>query len=392
MTDYVRRSGVRNNAFRLMICCVLLVGAACTSQVVLTPPSPPAPPPPSAAVPTPTPQLDSSSAEPPQLPRIEEITFRSGPFRVVGDLRLPEGRGPHPVVLFVHGSGPADRTSNGSYLPVMERMAKAGYATFSWDKPGTGESTGQIEPNHVISQRAQILLDAIEVMKARSDIDPQQIGLAGISQGGYVMPRALSMSQDIAFMICVSCAGMSGVDQSTYQAMAQAMCAGVPSEKADRQKELLAELDAARLYETYDEYVRYREIIDALFGVASRAPKGYGFEVVPEEAWQVNDPKLESWWNPIEVVQHLTLPVLAFFGDRDTQIDPIQGAHAYREALVQGGNPNSRVELYAGVNHSMVLAETGCLDEATQTGESGTWTLAPGFLDTIEEWLTDLRR
>jgi len=65
----------------------------------------------------------------------------------------------------------------------------------------------------------------------------------------------------------------------------------------------------------------------------------------PQEAWQLNDPELESWWNPIEVIEQTTIPVLAFFGDKDTQIESNQGAHAYREALERAGNPNSRVEL-----------------------------------------------
>jgi pimeloyl-ACP methyl ester carboxylesterase len=336
--------------------------------------------------------LVDSNAGQPQPPRIEEISFRSGSFHVVGDLRLPEGTGPFPVVLFVHGSGPVDRISGGNYLPVMERMARAGYATFSWDKPGTGESTGQLDPSRVQRQRAQVVLDAIEVMKARPDIDPRQIGLAGISQAGYVMPRVLSTSKDVAFMICVSCAGHSGVDQSTFQAVAQAICAGAQEEKADQLTVLLAELDTARTYETYDEYVHYRELLDALVGIASYAPRGRGFEVVPQEAWQLNDPELESWWNPIEVIEQTTIPVLAFFGDKDTQIDPIQGAHAYREALERAGNPNSRVELIPGANHGMTLTETGCLDEPGLRNESGGWAIAPGFLDTIEVWLRDLHR
>ena len=65
---------------------------------------------------------------------------------MVGDLRLPARREPFPVVLFVHGSGDADRTMFGLYLPVMERMLQAGYAVFSWDKPGYGKSTGQQTP------------------------------------------------------------------------------------------------------------------------------------------------------------------------------------------------------------------------------------------------------
>ena len=47
-------------------------------------------------------------------------------------------------------------------------------------------------------------------------IEPGQIGLWGISQAGYVMPRVLLQSKDIAFMIAVSCPGMAGVDQGMY--------------------------------------------------------------------------------------------------------------------------------------------------------------------------------
>ena len=61
----------------------------------------------------------------PQPARTEEITFQSGEFTLVGDLRTPAGTGPFPVVLFVHGSGPADRTGFRSYLPIMERMLRA---------------------------------------------------------------------------------------------------------------------------------------------------------------------------------------------------------------------------------------------------------------------------
>ena len=99
------------------------------------------------------PPATSTSTATPQPPKIEEIAFESGSFHVVGDLRLPEGTGPFPVVVFVHGYGQVDRTMFGAFVPIMERMQRAGYATFAWDKPGTGESTGQIDPNHVFAQR-----------------------------------------------------------------------------------------------------------------------------------------------------------------------------------------------------------------------------------------------
>ncbi len=38
-----------------------------------------------------------------------------------------------------------------------------------------------------------------------------------------------------------------------------------------------------------------------------------------------NDPEIEHWWNPVGVVGQVTIPILAFFGDKDPQIDPVQG-------------------------------------------------------------------
>jgi len=246
---------------------------------------------------------------------------------------------------------------------MLERMLQAGYAVFSWDKPGVGKSTGQLSEARLLHERAQILLDAIEVMKARPDIDPHRIGLEGGSQAGYVMSLALSMSQDIAFMICNSCPGMSGADQSTYQPMALALCTGTPGGQADRRRELLAELDAARTYETYDQYVHYRRVIDELFSTASAAPRGYGFGVVPEEAWQLNDPEIEAWWNPIEVIRHTAIPVLVLLGDQDRRMDPLQAASAWQKALRETGNPRSRVELFPNANHDLIVSETGCPDD-----------------------------
>jgi pimeloyl-ACP methyl ester carboxylesterase len=390
-------------ALRSMLCGVLLAVAACSPRAIPVPPSDP-----------PVTEVSGEAASQTQQPRIEEITFQSGSFTLVGDLWLPGGPGPYPVILLNQGSGMDNRTNNGFTLPMMERMLQAGYAVFSWDKPGVGDSTGHLSSARVLHERAQILLDAIEVMKARPDIDPHRIGLEGGSQAGYVMSLVLSTSQDIAFMICNSCPGMSGFDQSTYQAMALALCTGTPEGQADRRQELLAELDAARTYETYDAYVHYREVIEALFGTALSVPQGYGFEVVPEEAWRLNDPEQETWWDPMEVIRHTTIPVLVLLGDQDRRMDPLQAAYAWREALEEAGNPNSRVELFPSANHDIVVSETGCPDDDQRWLEAyvrdrgyeslaaamsaiqenpeltSQFPYAPGYLDTIEEWLREL--
>jgi pimeloyl-ACP methyl ester carboxylesterase len=317
----------------------------------------------------------------------EEIAFRSGPFKVVGELRTPERQGPHPVILFVHGDGPNNRTSGRTYLPIMARMLRAGFATFAWDKPGTGESTGRIDRSRIAEQRSQIVLDAIALLKKRVDIDPRRIGLWGISQAGYVMPTVLSKTADVAFMIAVSCPGQAGVDQGIYLVTAQAVCAGLPKEDEAEVRSLLSAVERAR---TYQEYVRHKKRLMDYPALASITELGLNMRIKPEEEWHADDLSGPYYWNPIEVIERTTIPVLAFFGDKDTQVDPHQGLEAYRAALERAGNKNFRVELIPDADHNLVLSETGCLEERKSRSRSQWLSYAPPYLDVLEDWLRSL--
>jgi hypothetical protein len=292
-------------------------------------------------------------------------------------------------------------------------MLRAGYAVFSWDNPGAGESTGATERYRITQQQAQILLDAIEVMKTHPDIDSDRIGLWGVSMAGWVMPRALMESDDVAFLICQSCGSMSGQDEFVYLTAAQGYCGGVPEEDADRLEILLAELDEARTFDTYEGYLHYREALDELAALGSvTAPN----PVVSEAGWLKNDPDSPAW-SPVHVYEQVRIPVLAIWGERDTKIDPIRAAHAYRDALEQAGNSNYRVEVIPGADHTLAPSKTGCISEEGQTVErvveekgftledlealdpqdpvlltlGSAWPYVPAYLDLIEEWLRDLR-
>ncbi len=323
-----------------------------------------------------------------QQPSTQEIVFRSGPFKVVGDLRTPEGSGPYPVILFVHGDGPNNRTSGVTYPPIMERMHRTGHATFAWDKPGTGESTGRIDRSRLQEQRTQIVMDAIAAIKQHPDIDVSRIGLWGISQAGYVMPRVLERSEDIAFMIAVSCPGAAGVDQGSFLVTAQAVCAGLPEEDADRVEYLISKASWAQ---SYDEYVRYKSQLADYPALTAIAQLGFRIEVAPEDGWHADDLAGEYFWDPITVIERTTIPVLAFFGGNDTQIDPIQGAEAYQSALERAGNANFRVEIIPGTDHNIIVSETGCLEERRYRPRREWTNYAPQYLDILEEWLDKLR-
>jgi pimeloyl-ACP methyl ester carboxylesterase len=313
----------------------------------------------------------------------EEITFQSGPFNVVGELRTPPGDRAHPVVVFVHGDGPASRRN---YRLSRERALRAGYATFVYDKPGSGSSEPAYDRSSLFEQRTQVLLDAVATLKAHPAIDRERIGIWGISQAGYVMPQAVSRSEDIAFMIAVSCPGANSIDQSAFLLKAQCLCEEMTAAEAEAVEGHFAGLFVAQ---TYAEYLSHAEPL-----VANPVVVDIGFvsAVTPRDEWEPRDTRGQPFFNPITLVERTTIPVLAFFGEKDTQIDPFQGAEAYRAALERAGNPDFRVVLVPGVDHSMIISETGCMKERSRRSRSGWRDYAPEYLDTMEGWLRELKR
>jgi pimeloyl-ACP methyl ester carboxylesterase len=320
---------------------------------------------------------------------VEEIVFTSASFTIVGDLQLPDGPGPHPVVAFVHGDGPNNRTSGVTYPPIMERMHRAGFATFAWDKPGSGASVGQIDPSRTIEQRTQIVLDAIGMLKQRPDIDAARIGMWGISQAGYVMPRVLERTDDVAFMIAISCPGEAGVEQGAYLITAQARCEGGLSQEDAREMERL--LGAVEWATTYEEYVRDKTALGRFPAFLALERIGVRVGVQPEDQWHEPDLDGAYFWDPMTVVAQSTIPILAVFGERDTQADPLQGVAAYRAALARSANPLSRVELIPGTDHNILRSETGCLSERERRSRAGWRDYPEGYLALIEEWLGSVK-
>lgn len=71
--------------------------------------------------------------------REQRVTITGGAQPLDGVLARPEGGdGPFGLIVFVHGDGPADATRDTFYRPIWEALAKAGYASLSWNKPGVG--------------------------------------------------------------------------------------------------------------------------------------------------------------------------------------------------------------------------------------------------------------
>jgi pimeloyl-ACP methyl ester carboxylesterase len=309
--------------------------------------------------------------------RVEEISFRSGKFKLVGDLLIPPEGERHPAVIMVHGSGDATRDGAVPFGPMIEIFLRNGYAVFSWDKPGSGASTGGFDGEHVLAERAAILANGIEVLTKHTAIDATRIGLWGISQAGWVMPLALDLTDDVAFMIVVSGGAEDSIEQMAYQVGQQVICAGGSVEQAALAEQYWPQFPKAT------SYVEYRQAVETLLEIPG-VKANTGLELAEQDNWKPWPQDIDAFFDPMEIIEYTTIPVLAFFGQLDKNIDPVQGAQAYEAALQKAGNKDYQIEVIPGVAHVLMPAETGCI------GESGSREYAPEYLNTLETWLQHL--
>jgi dipeptidyl aminopeptidase/acylaminoacyl peptidase len=276
--------------------------------------------------------------------QVEEIQFRSGKFKLVGDLLIPDEGDRHPAVILVHGDGPATRRTGTSTGPTTEVFVQNGYAVFSWDKPGSGESTGQI--NNALTQRAEILADGIAVLAEHPNIDPGRIGLWGISQAGWVMPLALELRNDVAFMIVVSGGAEDSIEQGAYMVSQQVLADGGTEEQAALVERYWPQKSTAT---DYDEY---REAMEVLIGIP-QVQSRYNLEITEEKRWKPVPREWDLFIDPMDVIEHTTIPVLAIFGEWDRNVDPVQGAEAYEAALQAAGNQDYQIEVLPRAPHNL---------------------------------------
>lgn len=146
--------------------------------------------------------------------REETTTFQSGDLELFGKLVRPAaGRGPFPVVVFVHGSG-SESAVAGEEFPYL--AAANGLAAFVYDKRGTGRSAGRY--TQLFGPLSDDVVAAVHWLQSRREIDPARIGLAGFSQGGWIAPLAALKDPAIKFVVVGYGLAMSIAAQDSLEA------------------------------------------------------------------------------------------------------------------------------------------------------------------------------
>ena len=113
-------------------------------------------------------------------------------------VRAEGAQGPAPCMVVLNG---LDVTKEILYgMQWASAMARRGISTLVLDQPGTGDAL-RLRKLTAVHESEQWAGPVVDWLQARSDIDPQRIGLTGISLAGYYVPRAVAFEPRFALGI-----------------------------------------------------------------------------------------------------------------------------------------------------------------------------------------------
>jgi pimeloyl-ACP methyl ester carboxylesterase len=263
-------------------------------------------------------------------PTVEEVTLSIEPGTLHGTLALPDKSGPVPVILFISGSGPTDRDGNTRLLPgnnnslkmLADSLAQHGYASLRYDKRGVAASKEAVQSEDLL-RFEDYVGDAVDWIKQlRQDERFSQIIVLGHSEGSLIGMLAAREAQTDAY---ISVAGMAQPADS----LILEQLAPQPDFVKNEANTIISSLQEGRVVDSVSQ------TMFALFRPSVQ-------------------PYLISWfkYQPAEIIQELTQPVLIVQGTTDLQV---KVKEAQRLAQAQ---PEAKLAIINEMNHVLKTAPT----------------------------------
>jgi len=327
----------------------------------------------------------------------EEVTFHNGDVTLAGTLTLPPDKGSHPAVILITGSGAQNRDEEifgfKPFRMIADHLTRKGIAVLRYDDRGVGGSTGSMSTS-TTADFAKDVEAAIAFLRARNDIDTKHIGLCGHSEGGIVAPMVAAKDRNVAFVILMAGTALPGGDIILYQLEHMAREAGANeteiASSIATQKKVYA---CIRSGEGWDELKReLRKEARARYDEMS-PEKRKGIPDIDQRIDASVNATIESarspWfkyfveYDPAPALAKVTCPVLALFGELDTQVPVSLNKAPMERAAIQGGNKDFTVSVLPSANHLFLKAKTGSPSEYMGLPKD----FVAGFLDTLSDWI-----
>lgn len=135
-----------------------------------------------------------------------EVTFESRSVEVRGALDLPSTDGPHPAIVWVHGSGDERLDDRSS---IYTEHVDPRFAVFFYErspKPAAG-----------FEDLAEDVVRAVDAVGSHDRIDHDAVGLIALGVGGWTTPLVLTKSKDVSFAVILSGPAVSVGEENLFE-------------------------------------------------------------------------------------------------------------------------------------------------------------------------------
>jgi len=331
-------------------------------------------------------------------PYIEEEAIyenKEAGITLAGTLTLLPGKSSFPAVLLITGSGPQDRNEtvfgHRPFLVLADYLTCQGIAVLRVDDRGVGESTGDFS-QATSEDFASDVLAGVVYLKTREEINPEQIGLIGHSEGGIIAPMVAVQSPDVAFIVMMAGTGLPGEEILYLQGALISRAMGISEEDITKNRQfnekIFSVIKEEKDKKNAEERLRQMFMED-------------WEKMSDEEKEKIGDPEvylnaqlqslLSPWlkffltYDPKPTLSKVKCPVLAINGEKDLQVPPKENLSAIEEALKAGGNQNYTIKELPNLNHLFQTAQTGLPSEYVKIEE----TISPVALKIISDWILE---
>ena len=325
----------------------------------------------------------------------EDVKFENKKDKIVlaGTLTLPEKDGSFPSVILISGSGPQNRDEellgHKPFLILADHLTKNGIAVLRFDDRGTAESTGDFKTATSLDFARDVEF-AIKYLQTRKEINKNQIGLIGHSEGGIIAPMVAAESKDIKFIVLLAGTGIRGDQLLLLQQELIGKASGISD--SDLQKARVINKGAFDIVlkssNTDSLKIELTSYIKQAIKDNPESEKPAGMSEDDYVKLQVN--QLTSPWmkyfikyNPAPILEKVKCPVLAINGEKDLQVPAKINLDTIKKALEKGGNENVTTKELSNLNHLFQECKTGSPSEYATIEQ----TFSPIALEEISNWI-----
>lgn len=300
----------------------------------------------------------------------EDVIFSNSDAILSGTLILPEGKGPFPAIVQVHGSGNQTR-SEDFYRSRAYLFAEQGIAVLIYDRRGKGRSTGTDVSMELLADDA---IAGVNKLKSHPHIERTKIGIMGFSQGGYVGPLAASRSSDIRFLIVGSAPGITPDEQNDFDVENELRNRGVSS---DTIRYVLTFRKDLRNYQ-YDNLGDKEELKRRLMIIRSKI--WFKNTLLSDESIEQVGTGVKKWlsFDPLPIWEKVKIPKLLVWGRLDNVVPALRSKELIEDTFKRGLDKNYFIKIFENSGHGISIVNNG---------SEWDWPrLADGYNDLLISW------